>query len=67
MARSLQALGRVDMGFEPSGVLTSGLTLPEAAYRDRSEVEAFYRRLLDEARALPDVKSADPAIALREE
>ena len=58
MGRSLGALSHIDLGFEPKGVLTQRLSLPESAYPEALDVIRFYRALLDETRALPGVKSA---------
>jgi putative ABC transport system permease protein len=42
-ARSLQRLGGVDAGFEPAGVLTAKVALPEsAAYGTAAQVQAFH-------------------------
>ncbi|MBP7570815.1 MAG: ABC transporter permease [Acidobacteria bacterium] len=58
MIRSLQSLHDIDLGFEPEGVLTARLWLPEASYQDPGEVVAFYRTLLERLRALPGVEAA---------
>jgi len=58
MGRSLGALTHIDLGFEPKGVLTQRLSLPQSAYPEAADVIHFYRALLDETRALPGVKSA---------
>ena len=58
MARTLGALTHIDIGFEPRGVLTQRLSLPESAYPTPLDVIRFYRSLLDETRALPGVRSA---------
>ena len=58
MGRSLGALSRIDLGFEPKGVLTQRLSLPASAYPGVEDVIRFYRALLDETRALPGVKAA---------
>jgi predicted permease len=58
MARSLGALARIDVGFAPEGVLTQRLSLPRSGYPESEDVIRFYRRLLDETRALPGVESA---------
>jgi putative ABC transport system permease protein len=58
MARSLQNLGRIPLGFEPAGVFTAQVTLPEALYREPGAVSGFYARLLQEVRALPGVRAA---------
>jgi predicted permease len=58
MARSLGELSRIDIGFAPEGVLTQRLSLPRASYAEADAVIRFYRRLLEETRALPGVQSA---------
>ena len=58
MVRSLGALTRIDIGFEPRGVLTARLNLPAARYAEAEDVVRFYRRVLDEARAIPGVRQA---------
>ncbi len=58
IAVTVRELGRIDIGFEPEGVLTARLRLPAATYPDAGSVNAYYRRLLDEVRALPGVRSA---------
>ncbi len=58
MLRSLDALLRVDLGFDPSQVLTARLSLPEATYRRPDQVVALYRSLLERVRGLPGVRAA---------
>ncbi|MGE3277713.1 MAG: ABC transporter permease [Vicinamibacterales bacterium] len=58
MIRSLAALGRVDLGFDPDHVLTMRLALPQASYETPEEVAGFYRRLLDEVRGMSGVEAA---------
>jgi putative ABC transport system permease protein len=58
MLRSLAALLRVDLGFEPRQVLTLQVRPPEAKYEKPESVVAFYRALLDRVRALPGVRAA---------
>jgi hypothetical protein len=58
MARSLGALTRIDIGFEPRGVLTARLTVPAARYAEAEDVVRFYRRVLDEVLPLPGVRQA---------
>jgi predicted permease len=58
MARSLGALTRIDIGFEPRGVLTARLTVPAARYAEAEDVVRFYRRVLDEVLPLPGVRRA---------
>jgi predicted permease len=58
LLRSLWNLQRVDLGFEPRGVLTLRLSLPEVGYEANEKVVAFYRQLVEETRALPGVQTA---------
>ena len=58
MVRSLGALTRTDIGFEPRGVLTARLNLPAARYAEPLDVVRFYRRVVEEARAIPGVRQA---------
>jgi len=58
MPRSLWSLQRVQLGFDPSRVLTMRLSLPAASYQTSEQVVAFYDRLLDNVRGLPGVVSA---------
>jgi putative ABC transport system permease protein len=58
MLRSLSALGRIDLGFEPDRVLTMRLSVPSARYDTPERVVGFYRDLLARVRALPGVEAA---------
>lgn len=58
IAVTVNELGRIDIGFEPEGVLTARVRLPAATYEDAQAVNGYYRRLLDGVRALPEVESA---------
>ena len=51
MLRSLDALMKIDLGFQPRGVLTLQLQPPEASYEKPETVVAFYRTLLERVRA----------------
>ena len=62
--RSLWALQRVPLGFDPSGVLTMRLALPAASYGESDRVVSFYQRLIDRVRQLPGVRSAGAARSL---
>ncbi len=58
LIRSLGRLQRVDPGFDPRGLLTFQLYLPEARYPDAAAAGAFYASLLDRLEALPGVQAA---------
>ena len=64
MLRSLDALMKIDLGFQPRGVLTLQLQPPEATYEKPETVVAFYRALLERVRALPGVRQAGVARSL---
>ena len=57
MVRSLWELRGVDPGFDPQGVLTMTVALPEARYPRPVQRDAFADRVLDRLRALPGVES----------
>ena len=58
MIRSLWSLQRIDLGLNPSGVLTMRLSLPQAGYETPEQVVAFYAGLVDRIRTLPGVQAA---------
>jgi putative ABC transport system permease protein len=57
MLRSFARLVSVEAGFRPEGLVTAGLSLPPASYREPEKVEAFYSSLLDRLRTIPGVRS----------
>lgn len=64
MARTLGALGRVPLGFAPDQVLTLRLSLPASRYESPERVVDAYRRVLDDVRGIPGVRSAGLVRAL---
>jgi predicted permease len=62
--RTLWSLQRVDLGLNPSGVLTMRIALPQTAYATSEQVVGFYSRLLAELRSVPGVKLAGAARSL---
>jgi predicted permease len=64
MIRSLAALGRIDLGFDPGHVLTLRVSVPQTRYDTPEKVVGFYRGLLERVRALPGVESAGAVRAL---
>ena len=56
--RSLWALQHVRLGFEPTGVLTLRVALPEPTYDTSAKVEQFYADLMNRVRAVPGVTAA---------
>jgi len=58
LIRSLVELNRVDLGFDPRGVLTAQLQVPAPDYPQNAEVVRFYRQLVERIRELPGVTDA---------
>ncbi|MEW6206899.1 MAG: ABC transporter permease [Acidobacteriota bacterium] len=58
LIRSFYWLQQVDLGFEPSNLLTMRLSLPQAKYREPVRQRAFFEQLINRVEALPDVASA---------
>jgi putative ABC transport system permease protein len=57
LIRSLVKLQRIDLGFEPNGVMTMQVTLPRAKYNDTTAA-LLMRELVAKMQALPGVSSA---------
>ena len=64
LIRSFLRLQEVDAGFQPDGVLTMRISLPEQKYAKPEQTRAFYRELLDRMRQLPGVDAAGGASGL---
>jgi putative ABC transport system permease protein len=64
LVRSLVRLQHVDPGFVAEHVTAIELMLPQARYPDGAANTAFYRRLLDRARAIPGVAAGGIATTL---
>jgi putative ABC transport system permease protein len=64
MLRSLWALQRVPLGFDPSNVMTMRVALPSTSYANAEQVVLFYQRLLERVRQLPGVRAAGAARSL---
>lgn len=58
MARSFVRLMDVSPGFNTDRVLTAGLLLPRAKYRENEQAVQFYKQLVERVRAVPGVRSA---------
>ncbi|HYV97354.1 MAG TPA: ABC transporter permease [Gemmatimonadaceae bacterium] len=57
MVRSLSALQRVRLGFDPAHSLTASMTIPRAVYRTDTAVVNFFRNAEARVRALPGVEA----------
>jgi putative ABC transport system permease protein len=58
MVRTFWKLQQVNIGLDPSRVVTMRLALPEAQYAKAPAVRQLWTRLLDRVRAIPGVESA---------
>ncbi len=57
LMRSYLRLAGTETGFDPKGVLTFQITLPEARYGDDNQVRIFERQLLERLAAMPGVEA----------
>jgi putative ABC transport system permease protein len=58
LIRSLMALYRVDLGFQPQNVLVMDIDLPQMKYPKHEQQRAFFDQLLQNVRAMTGVRSA---------
>jgi predicted permease len=58
LLRSFARLQSVRPGFEPRGVMTAVVSLPEGKYPDDARQAAFFERLLERVRSLPGIEQA---------
>jgi putative ABC transport system permease protein len=64
MLRSFIALRSVDPGFDPEGVLTARLVVPNGEVPDNREVAGFFRQLIERLEAQPGVEAAGAVACL---
>lgn len=57
LIRSMQAIVKIDPGYDTRNLLQVGVRLPETKYKSEQRVE-FYRRLMAEMDSIPGVKAA---------
>jgi putative ABC transport system permease protein len=58
MVRTFWKLQQVNIGLDPSHVITMRLALPQGQYAQISDVRALWSRLLERVRAVPGVQAA---------
>lgn len=58
MVRTFWKLQQVNIGLDPSGVVTMRLALPDAQYKQISTVRQLWTRLIERVNAVPGVRSA---------
>jgi putative ABC transport system permease protein len=64
MIQSFLRLRRVDVGLNPNGVLSVGVSLPRAKYREGKQRVEFYENLIQRLRSLPGVQAAGATATL---
>jgi putative ABC transport system permease protein len=57
LVRSFVAMSKVDLGFDPRGILAVRVELPRARYSQDAQITAFFNDLASRLRALPGVQS----------
>ena len=50
LIRSFDKLTRVDLGFQPAGVLTYSVTFPSAKFRETAQLPAIYESIIERSR-----------------
>ena len=61
LLRSFLKMQAADLGFNPAGVLTMRLTLPQQKYPDNRTITSFFERLVERVQALPGVTAVGMA------
>ena len=64
LGRSLVKLAAVEMGFSPERLLVLRTTVPVRSFEEAPRATAFYRDLLEELRALPDITAMGAVTSL---
>jgi predicted permease len=64
LLKSLTRMGKVDPGFDPRGVMTGSVRLPQNQYSSDEKKEAFYQAVTEKLESLPGVSSAAAGVAL---
>jgi putative ABC transport system permease protein len=64
MIQSFLRLKRVNIGLDAHNILTAGVSLPRAKYKEDDQRVAFYKQLLERMRNLPGVEAASATATL---
>src|SRR5262249_15253444 len=64
LMRTFVNLTTVDLGFDPSPILSARVPLPKGRYETRESRQQFFTALLDRIKALPGVEEAATSIGL---
>jgi putative ABC transport system permease protein len=57
LVRSFVAMNKVDLGFDPRGILAMRVELAGARYKEDAQIAGFYNELVSRLRGLPGVES----------
>ena len=57
LVRSVQSMHAQDLGFDPAGIVTMRIVLPEERYASREARAGAYRRILDELARVPGLEA----------
>jgi putative ABC transport system permease protein len=60
--RSFRALTHVQFGFDPSHVLSAGLTFPKGRYETAAGKKAYFDRVLEDVARVPDVTAVATSV-----
>jgi len=58
LVKSFMRVQEINPGFNPQGLLTMGVSLPDFKYSEASQRANFYKQLINDVRSLPGVQSA---------
>lgn len=64
LLKSLSRISEVNPGFQPQGVMTAGLALPETQYDKPEKQIAFFRSVLDQLSHTPGISAAGAGFPL---
>ena len=64
LLKTISSLGKVDPGFEPAGVMTAAVSLPQVKYDTPEKQITFFRSVLDRLSSTPGVKAAGSGFPL---
>ncbi|MBI5283343.1 MAG: ABC transporter permease [Candidatus Solibacter usitatus] len=64
LVRTFIELGRIDLGYNPNGVLSMRATIPIARYATGEACGAFFRSVVERLRAIPGVTAAAGATSI---
>jgi putative ABC transport system permease protein len=64
LLKSLSKMENVNPGFQPHGVMTFAVDIPDTRYTKPEMIQTFFRQLFQRVRAIPGVESASGTVPL---